>query len=78
MSQLNYLNVGNSVKENNMCECLNLKKTVKSQVSSVYFNLSWVSGGRGVFGMILFITCSAVILDADWSIGLRPGAVHPL
>ena len=22
------------------------------------------------------ITCSAVILDADWSIGVSPGAVH--
>ena len=26
----------------------------------------------------IFITCSAVILDADWSIGVRSGAVHPL
>ena len=27
---------------------------------------------------IQFITCSAVILYADWSIGGRPGAVHTL
>ena len=26
----------------------------------------------------LFITCSAMILDADWSIGVISGAVHPL
>ena len=25
-----------------------------------------------------FITCSAMILDAYWSIGVRSGAVHPL
>ena len=25
---------------------------------------------------IQFITCSAVILYVDWSIGVRPGAVH--
>ena len=25
-----------------------------------------------------FITCSAMIPDADWSIGVRSGAAHPL
>ena len=28
--------------------------------------------------VILLITCSAVILNADWLIGVRPGAVHTL
>ena len=28
--------------------------------------------------LMYFITCSAMILDADWSIGVRSGAVHPL
>ena len=26
----------------------------------------------------ILITCSAMILDADWSIGVRSGADHPL
>ena len=29
-------------------------------------------------GIRQVITFSAVILDADWSIGVRPGAVHTL
>ena len=29
-------------------------------------------------GIQPLITCSAVIPDADWSIGVRPGAVHTL
>ena len=34
---------------------------------------------NGKIGRIyVFITCSAMILDADWSIGVRSGAVHPL
>ena len=28
--------------------------------------------------LLLVITCSAVILYADWSIGIRPGSVHTL
>ena len=27
---------------------------------------------------LYIITCSAVVLYADWSIGVRPGAVHTL
>ena len=27
-------------------------------------------------GLLSLITCSAVIVDVDWSIGVRPGAVH--
>ena len=29
-------------------------------------------------GIRQVITCSAVKLDANWSIGVRPGAVHTL
>ena len=28
--------------------------------------------------VLYYITCSAMILDADWSIGVRSGADHPL
>ena len=56
-----------------------------------WFPVSWLtitpsngpvcySGFLGCFwsGGQTFITCSAVILYADWSIDVRPGAVHTL
>ena len=48
----------------------------QTQDGATVFHIA--AGKRRRYWVYMFITCSAVILYADWSIGVRPGAVHTL